>query len=350
MSTRCLVSPEISKRLSVLRSLLVIFVIGIHAEKGLQAYYPELPELLQVYLNFVPHNIFRLAVPLFFSVSGYLFFLTYKPDAVSYGRMIVKKTRTILVPYLLFNAISLLLILVFNKIPYIGDINMVRSDGILKLLLGIYRYPVVYTLWFLRDLYVYFLMAPIFYVAAKEIPLLGLVVCWAIWMFVPQTGIPIELSGLIFFYGGCMLSRMKVDLDGGRRLLLPVATVYLMLLFTTAHFEFYYGAQSYYHLLYRHSMIFGTLTLWLLSAYKPLRDNTLLLQLTGTSFFVYLVHEPILSYLIYGTRFLFKPAGALVGIAYMWLLMAVTYALSLGLAHLLQRRLPRLYALASGAR
>jgi len=350
MSARCLVSPEISKRLSVLRSLLVIFVIGIHSEKGLQAYYPQVPDLLRAYLAFVPHNIFRLAVPLFFSISGYLFFLTYTPDAASYGRMIIKKTRTILIPYLLFNAISLLLIFIFNKVPYIGDINMVHRDGVWELLLGIYRYPVNYTLWFLRDLYVYFLMAPVFYVVSKEIPFLGLILFWAIWMFLPQAGIPIELSGLLFFYGGCMLSRLRIDLDAGRRLLLPLAALYLAFLCATAHYEYWYGTVSYYHLLYRHSMIFGVMTLWLLSAYAPLHNNQMLLKLAGTSFFVYLVHEPILSYLIYGTRFLFKPSGVLAGIAYMWLLIATDYALCLGLAQLLKRRTPRLYALASGAR
>ncbi|MHC1789172.1 acyltransferase family protein [Solidesulfovibrio sp.] len=350
MSARLLVSPEISKRFNVLRTLLVVFVIGIHAEKGLQAYYAEIPDLLRAYLDIMPHNIFRLAVPIFFSISGYLFFLTYKPDAASYGRMLIKKTRTILVPYLLFNAISLGLIFLFNKVPYIGDINMVQTDGILKLLLGVYRYPVVYTLWFLRDLYVYFMLAPVFYVVIREIPVLGLALCWGLWMFMPQTGIPIELSGLVFFYGGGMLAHLRIDLDGARRLVLPLAAVYLALLCITAYVEFQFGAESYYHLLYRHSMIFGTVTLWLLSAYPPFRDNRLLLKLAGTSFFVYLVHEPVLSYLIYGTRFLFKPSGSLVGIAYMLLLVVVTYALCHGLARLLERRLPRVYALAVGAR
>ena len=350
MSTRSLVAPEISKRLNVLRTLLVVFVIAIHAEKGLQAYYTESPDLLRAYLYIFPHNIFRLSVPLFFSISGYLFFLTYKPDVHFYGRMIIKKTRTVLVPYLLFNAISLLLIFVFNKVPYIGDIYMVESDGILKLLLGVYRYPVVYTLWFLRDLYVYFLLAPVFYVFSKEIPLLGLAACWAVWMFMPQAGIPIELSGLLFFYGGCMLAQSKVNLDGARWLILPMAAVYLVFLFVTAHFEFYYGSTSYYHLLYRHSMIFGTILLWLLSAYRPLHGNRLLLRLAGTSFFVYLTHEPVLSYLIYASRFVFKPAGTLGGIAFMVLLVFVTYSLCHGLARLLERRLPHLYALAVGAR
>lgn len=350
MSTRSLVSPDVSKRFDVLRTLLVVFVVGIHAEKGLQAYYAEIPDLLRAYLDIVPHNIFRLAVPIFFSISGYLFFLTYKPDAASYGRMVIKKTRTILVPYLLFNAVSLGLIFLFNKVPYIGDINMVHTDGVLKLLLGVYRYPVVYTLWFLRDLYVYFLLAPVFFVAIREIPLLGLAVCWGLWMFLPQSGIPIELSGLIFFYGGGMLARTGVNLDAARRLTLPVSAAYLLLLVATASVEFHFGAVSYYHILYRNCMILGTAALWLVSAFPPLNEATVLLRLAPTSFFVYLTHEPVLSYLIYGTRFLFKPSGSVVGIAYMLLLVVVTYAVCYGLACLLERRLPRLYALAVGAR
>jgi surface polysaccharide O-acyltransferase-like enzyme len=350
MSTRSLVSPEVSRRFDVLRTLLVVFVIGIHAEKVLQAYYTDIPDMLRAYLAIFPHNVFRLAVPLFFSVSGYLFFLTYKPDVASYGRMVVKKTRTILVPFLLFNAITLLLIQVFNKVPYIGDYHMVDTDGYLKLLLGLYRYPVVYTLWFLRDLYIYFLLAPVFYVFAKEIPLLGLVTCWAVWMFVPQGHIPVELSGLVFFHGGCVLARLRADLDGADRYVVPVSLGYLLLLGGAASYEYFFGAQSYYHLLYRNSMIFGVTTVWLVSAWPPLRDAVVLRRLAATSFFVYLIHEPVLSYLIYAARFVWKPTGTAGGIVAMGLLSILTYALCHGLARLLASRLPRFYALATGAR
>ena len=44
MSTRSLVSPEASKRFDVLRTLLVVFVIGIHAEKGLQRARTDFPQ------------------------------------------------------------------------------------------------------------------------------------------------------------------------------------------------------------------------------------------------------------------------------------------------------------------
>jgi surface polysaccharide O-acyltransferase-like enzyme len=350
MSTRSLVSPEISKRFDVLRTLLVVFVIGIHAEKGLQAYYPEIPELLQAYLVIFPHNIFRLCVPIFFTISGYLFFLTYKPTSAAYGRMVLKKTRTILLPYVLFNAITIGLILLFNKVPYMGDINMIRQDGYIKLLFGLYRFPAVYTLWFLRDLYVYFLLAPVFFVVSAEIPRVGVLVFWALWNFVPQAGFPVELSGAFFFYLGCMLCRTGANLDGARSWLVPVLCLYAALLLSVAHVEFYQGFPGIYYLLYRSSMIAGTAAVWLLSAYPFLGRSQLLLRLSAWSFFVYLTHEPVLSYLIYATRYLGKPAGTGVGIAYMWLLIGLTFALCYLLARLLERYVPRLYALATGSR
>ena len=350
MSTRSLVSPDVSRRFSVLRTLLVIFVVGVHAEKGLQAYYTEIPELLRAYLVIFPHNIFRLCVPIFFFISGYLFYLTYKPDVASYGRMLVKKSRTILFPYLLFNAITIGLIVLFNKVPYMGDINGLRQDGVLKMLLGAYHFPAVYPLWFLRDLYIYFLLAPVFYVVSVEIPLLGLAVFWALWMFVPQSGLPVELSGTLFFYLGCLLSRTRVDLDAARRFTVPALAVYAALLLAVCHVEFHEGFPPIYHMLYRNSMIAGTVAVWLLSGQAWLGGSQLLLRLSGWSFFVYLTHEPVLSYLIYGTRFLFKPAGSVPGIAYMWLLTIVTFGLCYGLARLLERHLPRVYALATGAR
>jgi len=349
MSTRVLVSPEISRRFDVLRTLLVFFIVGVHAEKGLQAYYTEIPDVLRAFLAMFPHNVFRLCVPVFFSISGYLFYLTYTPTAQAYGRMVVKKTRTILLPYLLFNAITIGLILLFNKVPYMGDINGLRQDGILKYLLGVYRFPAVYPLWFLRDLYVYFLLAPVFYVVSEEIPLLGLVVFWAIWMFVPQSGLPVELSGMFLFYMGCLLSRTRADLDAARRFTLPVVALYGVLLVWTSYLE-YSGFPPIYHLFYRHSMIFGTLSMWLLTGYAWLGRSKLLLGLSGCSFFVYLTHEPVLSYLIYGTRFLFHPSGTVAGIAYMLLLMVATFALCTGLARLLERFAPGAYSLATGSR
>lgn len=351
MSTRSLVSPDISKRFDVLRTLLVVFVVGVHSEKGLQAYFPHIPDALRAFLVIVPHNIFRVCVPVFFGISGYLFYLTYKPTAAAYGRMVLKKTRTILFPYLLFNAITIVLVLLFRKVPYMADIYGLHNEGVLKYLLGVYRFPMIYPLWFLRDLYVYFLLAPVFYIVSVEIPLLGILAFWAVWMFVPQAGLAVELSGTFFFYAGCLLARTGADLDGLRRYTWLGLALGLIALFLVSYTEYFNGFPWYYNLLYRHDMIFGTLALWLLTGYPWLGRSKILLALSGTSFFVYLTHEPVLSYLIYGTRYLFHPtSGTWVGIGYMALLTVLTFALCTVLAKLLIRYAPAFYAVATGSR
>ena len=66
---------------------------------------------------------------------------------------------------------------------------------------------------------------------------------------------------------------------------------------------------------------------------------------------MYLTHEPVLSYLIYATRYLFHPtSGTWVGIGYMTLLIAVTCALCTALGLLLARYAPAVYAVATGSR
>ncbi len=350
MSTRSLVSPEVSRRFDVLRTVLVLFVVGIHAEKIIDAYYSQTPDLLRACLVLFPHNIYRLCVPIFFGISGYLFYKTFAPTAAAYGRMLVKKSRTILLPYLLFNALTLGLIFLFHKVPYMGDVNFIRQRGFFELLFGLYGYPVVYPLWFLRDLYVYFLLAPVFYAVSQEIPLVGLIVFWALWLFVPQAGLPVEFSGAFFFYGGCLLSRKNVVLEQAGRLLTPALCIYLALLLTVAHVEYHYGFTPLYHFLYRNSMIAGVVVFWCLSAYPWFRDNRLLLGLSAGSFFVYLTHEPVLSYLIYVTRFVAKPSGSLAGIAAMLVLTILVFAVCAGLGRFLERFAPRLYALVTGSR
>ncbi len=159
-----------------------------------------------------------------------------------------------------------------------------------------------------------------------------------------------ELSGAFFFYLGCVLARTGADLDAARSWLLPALGTYGALLLAAAHVEFHQGIVPVYHLLYRGSMIAGVVVVWLLSGHPLLRDNALLLRMSVFSFFVYLAHEPVLSYLIYGTRFLFHPVGAVAGIGYMCLLIAVTFALCYFLARVVSRHAPRLYALATGSR
>lgn len=352
-ATRNRIDLDVSRRFDVLKLLLMVLVIMIHAEKGVQAYVDPAPQFARWVILFFGHNLCRVAVPLFFTISGYLLYTSYTPTLSGYLTFLKKKTRTIAVPYFLFNALFIVIILIFHKIPYIGDVNFLRERGYVEIMLGIGGYPVNYTLWFLRDLMIYLLVSPIFFVMAEEIPWVGLLVWYGLWNFMQQKGVPIELSGAFFFYLGCFLTKTGLPIEKKVPYLPLLTAVYVLLMILGVYLEDKSDFGALFFLAHRFNLVLGVCVFWGLSAHPAIKDNKTLLALSGFSFFIYLAHEPILSYCIYSTRYLFelvRPGGNIGAIIYFFTLTGVTFFLALTLGKILARHAPRVYALATGAR
>ncbi len=97
-------------------------------------------------------------------------------------------------------------------------------------------------------------------------------------------------------------------------------------------------------------MLSGLLFFWWLSAFPALRDSRLLHRLAGHSFFVYLAQEPTLTILQTRLLAVWKPEGSLQQIAFYWISGLVTIAFLWGVAELLQRFVPVVYRVMTGAR
>jgi hypothetical protein len=95
-------------------------------------------------------------------------------------------------------------------------------------------------------------------------------------------------------------------------------------------------------------LIPGILLAWRLSDLPALRDNRTLLRLSGYAFFLYLLHEPTLSYIISSSVYVFVPGGTVTGIVYYVLIGGLTVAVVLGLGSLLARFAPPVYGLLTG--
>ncbi len=352
-ATRTRIDREVSLRIDVLKILLMVMVVMIHAEKGVQAYVDPVPPVAEWVVLFFGHNLCRAAVPLFFTISAYLLFSTFETSPAAYLKMLKKRVRSVLVPFLLVNLFFMALILVFHKIPYIGDLNYLKERGYFEILVGIGGHPVDYTLWFLRDLMIYFLLAPVFDALAREAPITGLIALYLIWNLVPQGGIPIEFSGAFFFYLGCFLARTDFPVKTLCRFKYVVGAVWLVLAVFGIHLEYANDLGAAFFLAHRLNLALGVCLFWCVSAIPAVRDNAFLHKIAPYAFFVYLAHEPTLSYLIYVTRFLFelwRPSGVFGTVFYYFLLTALTFGIALGLGRLLARRLPRVYAVITGGR
>lgn len=95
-----------SDKLRVLSFLSIILVIYIHM------FYTEGTDMpgLNIVESFWGQGICLLAVPLFFVISGYLFFLRCPNGVNSMWPKIRKRGKTLLMPYLLMNTVALLFI------------------------------------------------------------------------------------------------------------------------------------------------------------------------------------------------------------------------------------------------
>lgn len=118
------------------------------------------------------------AVPVFFILSGYLSANKLLDPNRSYRQLVFHRIQTLVVPFLFWNFLVLSLVWLLNSL----ELRFVlRSAGAylnvgptvwdnLAALLGIWRYPIVYQFWFLRDLIIITLLAPLVLKISSYIP------------------------------------------------------------------------------------------------------------------------------------------------------------------------------------
>ena len=103
--------------ISYLRFPLTLGIIFIHFDliehiftyHGVQ-YGLNPPSWFTFFVNFFSEVLPQIGVPLFFIISGYLFFHKDQFDCHVYKQKLLKRARTLLVPYLLWNLVAALIL------------------------------------------------------------------------------------------------------------------------------------------------------------------------------------------------------------------------------------------------
>lgn len=187
------ISSEQSKRLNIMKFLLSIFVVYIHAKVGeisLQSgrVVFELPKWF-TYFSYV----FSEVIPAC-AVSGFYFMsslLLYKKE-FKWGNNIKKRIKNILIPYFLMNTFWIAIFAVCQNIPFtrgfFGDENKLVANFTLNRWLEVYGigslYPLLYPLWFLRNLFVLSICACLIKKIIDLLPKLSLIAICYIFLFV----------------------------------------------------------------------------------------------------------------------------------------------------------------------
>ena len=160
-------------RIQHLKTLLLLGVVINHAWAGSQYITTDQIPPLHVVSWF--SNVFIISgLPVFFFLSGYFAgkrfeeFLTWG----GYKTLMKKKIMTLAVPYLLWNAIFIAFYLaVGSMVPRIGQrvasFHLNTFYGCFDKLLGLSGSPLDAPLWFIRDLFILFLLVPLIVVVMK---------------------------------------------------------------------------------------------------------------------------------------------------------------------------------------
>lgn len=184
-----------------------------------------------------------IAVPLFFFISGFLFF--YRSDGFdgrTYAGKLKKRARTILVPYVIWN----LLIIVFYLFAELlfsgltsGRNKPVADYSVADWFWAFWNtqhinpevrgaYPINYPFWFIRDLMVVMLFSPLVYFLVKRMKHYAVIVLGALWMTGCWFGVSgFSLDAFFFFSAGAYFGIHKKSFLM-QNAVLPLAVVYAL--------------------------------------------------------------------------------------------------------------------------
>ncbi len=301
------ITIESSTRLRLLNFPLIIGVIYIHAYSATidHAGASLGPEHLNYFTDFVrtliSQGLARIAVPLFFLMSGYFFFLGFTWSWRDFGLKLAARTKTLLLPYLFWTISVVVTRFVGQSIPavnayFTGDGGLlanVSAYDLANAVLGFTRAPEAYHFWFIRDLMLLMLLSPLIFLLLRYVALPFLGVVFVVWITATWPIYCPDVVGVLFFSLGSYLAMQGKSLFTCDRYGKWFVFVYIPVLLADV---IWYDAP-FNVCLHRCGIVVGLVAI--LSGSKYIFTNerlkSLLLWLGSSSFFVYAAHEPLLG-------------------------------------------------------
>ncbi len=354
----------LSKTILFLRFPLIVAVVFIHCSltdvmiNGTllvsEGQFPIHDTLFHILTN----ELARIAVPLFFFISGFLFFYRSEFTLASYKTKLKKRVRTLLVPYVFWNMVVLLLTLLtqmFLSSMTSGRTKLVSEYGCFDWLDVFWSnggiYPMCYQFWFIRDLMVVVLCSPLVYALVRYGKALAILALGVLWMFGWWFNVVgISITAFFFFSFGAWFSinhrNFVVDF---KPLLWLCSALYLIVVL--AHTCLWRYDISGFSFLHNVGIVLGLVAVvsWTALGIEKGRLHPSVF-LAGSAFFVYAYHGmPIALPIKMWVKF-FQPASELSMIAGYLLIPILMVCIGVGIYAVMKKPLPSFTALITGGR
>lgn len=277
-------------------SLVLMLLVLIGHSPYLEAQDYVLSSLVQSFVVKVRSGI---STPLFFTISGFLFF-------ISIGRLqdcfakIRRRVRTLLVPYLLWNVIFILWYVLLRYIPsvsaYINSDIFEEFTTWSKGLYFLWLKPASFPLWYLRDLMVYVLFSPLLYWLIRNVRWCFFGILLLLTPVIQQLLVLDHFELVFFVFGGTLAicgGLEKIDHISLTSTGLALFVRILVALLWTFYLPEHFCGEGYLNLVLSFC---GMIVLWrgydwflpkMKDQWKRRLD-----MISNYTFFIYLFHEP----------------------------------------------------------
>ncbi len=228
-----------SQSLDLLRFPLAVVVISVHViySEDIRIAFGDTP-ILNAFLRLLGGLIIDQSVPVYFFISGFVFFLNITLTKGIYIRKLKNRVKSLLIPYIIWNSAVIAKFLVFalpamafmftNPIT-LSDLDISANSILMSFwddTKGITHsqpsdtneiYPINGPLWFIRDLMIVVLFCPVIYKIMKwkrmnVIAICGIGLLWFISCFEKPGHAEQLLTAFLFFSCGAYFSIKNKDM------------------------------------------------------------------------------------------------------------------------------------------
>ena len=293
-------------------------------------------------------------VPGFFFISGFLFFFSKK----RYNQKILTRFNTLLVPYLLWNALLLGLYIIAFCVGFPQDINgkSISDYTTIDYIRAFWDrgsyddgnfVPVLCPFWYIRNLFIVSILSPLLYYIIKYLRefFIGIIAIW--WLFTPHNAF-ISQTVLFFSLGAYFSIFNNNPLD----FFIRYRKLFILLccIFAVADIVFHTIYVTLINLqIHRLALIFNIPALFLIANYNCQRGFTSKL-LPNAAFIVFSVHYPIVVIIRKVCATKFGEASVLIHIPLYFTCVLFATATSILFYLCLDKYLPKLKNILSGNR
>lgn len=348
------VDQNLSSRINLMRIILISGIVLVHVPHD-----PETSPFLGLYgvfdwlRVFLGDALFRIGVPCLSAISGYLLFRRGW-SAFNYPATIKSKTKTVLLPFFLWNGGLLIAVMLLQRtglgVGYFPDLWNASPREMLSHGVAVEELPVNVPLYFLRDLFVCILLSPLLALLVRRFAVPTLAILLLLTAIPDFSLIIVQKKSILFsFTLGIALALYKIDLKMLDPYAKPLTAATLVMSAALATALYWTGPEFTFSLnLLRNLLaVFGVLGFWVASSL--LVENRLGRRLSQTgslSFWIFCAHYPLLVILWMvwnkgGSDF--YPAFYIGAVAVTFLLLIVTNGQ-------VRTRLPALYGILTGSR